>query len=169
MDTEFFLAIDAWLIAPFRWADSAQVGFLLGTAILAIECVIAGRLSLYCVNRAQGRMGHNYEQEAARRQSLSINALAEKNKTAYLAQNQLAQEAYGKSLAQAVGRLGASLWPAAMALAWMSMRFHDAPFPLPEWLSLGLTGVSYTFIFILFYIAARIALRYLERWTRLIP
>lgn len=169
MDTEFFLAIDAWLIAPFRWTDSALVGFLLGTAILAIECVIAGRFSLYCVNRAQGSMGHNYEQEAARRQGLSIRALTEKNKTAYLAQNQLAQEAYGKSLALAVGRLGASLWPAAMALAWMSMRFHDAPFPMPEWLPLGQMGVSYVFIFILFYIAARIAIGHLERWTRLIP
>jgi hypothetical protein len=118
---------------------------------------------------AHSRMAQNYEQEAVRRQNLSLQALAEKNKTAYLAQNQLAQEAYGKSLAMTVGRAGASLWPAVLALAWMKMRFHDAPFPLPEWLPLGLTGVSYTFIFILFYIAARIAIGHLERRTRLIP
>jgi hypothetical protein len=166
MIADFFFAIDAWLIAPFRWTDSAQAGFLMGTAILAVECVFAGRLSLYCVNLAHSHMGQDYEQEAVQRQNLSLQALAEKNKTAYLAQNQLAQEAYGKSLAMTVGRAGASLWPAVMALAWMKMRFHDAPFPLPGWLPLGQTGVPYTFIFILFYIVARIALGHLERWVK---
>jgi hypothetical protein len=166
MITQVFLSIDGWLIAPYRWTDSAQVGFLLGTLILAIECALLGRICLFLMNWAQGRMGQKYEQEAARRQDLSLQALAEKNKTAYLVQNQLAQEAYGKSMSFAVGRAGASLWPAAIALAWMRMRFHDTPFPMPAWLPLGQRGVSYVFIFILFYILTRIAFWRLERWGK---
>jgi hypothetical protein len=166
MTAEIIFAIDAFLIAPFRWTDSAEAGFLLGTAILAVECVLAGRLSLYLIHWAHSRIGLNYEQEAARRQDLSLQALAEKNKAAYLAQNQMAQEAYGKSLAMAVGRLSASLWPVFMALAWMNIRFRDAPFPLPEWMPLGQLGVSCVFIFILFYIFARIGFGRLERWGR---
>jgi hypothetical protein len=166
MAAEIIFAIDAFLIAPFRWTDSAEAGFLLGTAILAIECVLLGRLSLFCVDWVQGRTGQKYEEEAARRQDLSLQALAEKNKAAYLAQNQMAQEAYGKSLAMAVGRLSASLWPVFMALAWMNIRFRDAPFPLPGWLPVGQSGVSCGFIFILFYIFARMGFGRLERWGR---
>jgi hypothetical protein len=166
MFAELFFAVDAWMIAPFRWANSAQVGFLLGTFILAVQCVLLGKLCLYCINWVHKRMGHNYEQEAARRHDLSMQALAEKNKTAYLAQNQLAQEAYGKSMSLAIGRTSASLWPAVMALAWMSIRFQHTPFPLPEWLPLGKAGVSYAFIFILVYIGARIAFGRLEAWGK---
>jgi hypothetical protein len=166
MVAKFFFTIDALLIAPFRWADSAEAGFLLGTAVLSIECVFAGRLSLFLIQWVNRRIARKYEQEAARRQDLSLQALTEKNKAVYLAQNQMAQEAYGKSLAMAVGRMGASLWPVFMALAWMNMRFSDAPFPLPKWLPLGETGVSYIFIFVLFYIFARIGFGRMERLGR---
>jgi hypothetical protein len=166
MPDELFFAMDAWLIAPFRWTDSAEAGFMLGAAILAVECVFAGRLSLFLIQWANSRIGRNYEQESAHRQGLSFQALAENNKPAYLAQNQMAQEAYGKSLALAVGRLSASLWPVFMALAWLNLRFRDAPFPLPDWLPLAQTGISCIFIFMLFYILARFAFGRLEGWSR---
>jgi hypothetical protein len=166
MAAELFFVIDAWLIAPFRWTGSASLGFLIGTAILAIECVLLGRVSLFCVDRAHSRIGQKYDKEAARHQDLSLKALAENNKAAYLAQNQMAQEAYGKSMSLAVGRLCASLWPVFIALSWMRMRFHDIPFPLPKWLSLGEKSVPYVLIFLILYIAARIAFGRLERWRK---
>ena len=154
---EIFFAMDTWLIAPFRWITPAPAGFMLGTAILALECVLAGKLCLALMNLVQRRLRRVYDEEVIRRQDLSMQALAVKNKNAYLAQNHLAQEAYGKSMSLAMGRAGASLWPAVMALAWMKGRFYEAPFPLPSWLPGQPKTVSYGLMFFLFYILTHAA------------
>jgi hypothetical protein len=100
------------------------------------------------MNRVQDRLRKKYDDETKRRQDLSMQALAAKNKEAYLAQNTIAQEAYGHSMSLAMGRMGAAHWPAVMALAWMKTRFEDAPFPLP----MGDLTVSYAWLFLLVYI-----------------
>lgn len=123
--------LDGWLIAPFRWPQSARLGFLLGIALLALQCVLAGQLCLALLNRAQARLRLKYDQEAAKHQDLSFQALKLQDKAAYLVQNQMAQQAYGHSMALTVGRGAAYIWPLPMGLAWLGLRFRDAGLPLP--------------------------------------
>ncbi len=123
-------ACDLLLIAPFRWPDSPEAGFLLGTAVLALVSALVGRASLWSVAFSQRAKRLENDQEVASRQALSFQALAAKDKTAYLAQNELAKDAYGFSMALAAGRGAALLWPGAAALTWLSWRFSDTPLPL---------------------------------------
>ena len=156
---DVFFTIDTWLITPFRWIGSAQTGFLLGTAVLAVQSVLVGKLCLYAMSQIQHRLRHAYDHEIIHHQDMSMQALAAKDKTAYLAENHLAQDAYGKSMSLAMGRMGASLWPAVMALAWMKVRFQDAPFPLPDWVPGRQISISYATVFILIYMMVHFTFR----------
>jgi hypothetical protein len=154
--SNLFFALDAWFIAPFRWISPAQTGFIVGTIVLAVQSFVAGRLCLLILNKAQGRLRNQYDVELNERQQLSFQAISTQNKTAYLAQNDLAQVAYGRSMSLAMGRLCASLWPAVMSLAWMKSRFSDAPLPLALPFTDKSVNVSYIVVFILFYLGIRI-------------
>ena len=156
---EFQQALDAWFIGPYRWVEPASAGFLLGTLVLVIQSLALGKLCLAVLERVQSRVRHQVETEVADRQKLSLQALSLQDKTAYLAQNDLAQEAYGRSMALSVGRFCASFWPAVMALAWMKSRFGEAPFPLPLNVSGEPLTVSYVVVFILLYVALSLTWR----------
>lgn len=160
--SDLYFALDAWFIAPFRWIAPAQAGFLFGTFIVAIQSLLVGRLCLLALSKVQRRLRDRYDVEVTERQQLSFQAIAAQNKTAYLALNDLAQEAYGRSMSLAMGRLCASLWPAVMALAWMKSRFSDAPFPIPLPFSVEPLTLSYAVIFIFFYMCIRIVFNRME-------
>jgi len=160
--SDFFLILDTWLITPFRWLTPAWAGFLFGTFVLALQSLLLGRFSLFILEKAQHRLHYQYEEETTRRQQLALAAIAAHDKKAYLAQNDLAQKAYGKSMALAVGRFSASLWPAVMALSWMGSRFSHAPFPLPLTLGGKPVAVSYALIFILFFTVILLFLKYVK-------
>jgi hypothetical protein len=64
----------------------------------------------------------------------------------------MANDAFGKSYFLQLALAGASLWPAALALAWMNTRFAEVEFPF-AWTSFH---VGYVTPFILLYIVARI-------------
>lgn len=160
--SDFFLILDTWLIAPFRWITPAWAGFLFGTFVLALQSLFIGRLSLFILEKVQRRMQYQYEEETTRRQRLALVAIAAHDKKAYLAQNNLAEEAYGKSMALSVGRFCASLWPAVMALSWMGSRFSHSPFPLQLTLEGEPISVPCAYIFILFFIVARLLLARLK-------
>jgi hypothetical protein len=159
---DFFLILDTWLIAPFRWLTPAWAGFLFGTFVLALQSLFLGQLSLYILEIIQRRLQYQYEEETTRRQRLALIAIAARDKKAYLAQNDLAQQAYGKSMALSVGRFCASLWPAVMALSWMGSRFSHAPFPLPLTLEGEPVSIPCAFIFVLFFTTARLLLSRLK-------
>jgi len=160
--SNLFFTLDAWFIAPFRWVAPAHMGFLVGTFVLALQSLLVGHLCLLLLNKVQRRLRDKYDVEVDQRQRLSLQAIAAQNKTAYLAQNDLAQEAYGRSMSLAMGRICASLWSAVMALAWMKSRFSDAPFPIPLWFSDKPINLSYAVVFIFFYICIRIIFNRME-------
>ncbi len=155
MITQLFLALDNWLILPFRWFDSAELGLMFGILMLALQSVILGHAFMALMSTSQRAVRVKHETEAAKRSALAIQALQYQDKNAYLAQNTLAKDAYGHSMALAVGRVTASLCPAVGALAWLDLRFGgvplDLPFPIP-----GLGGtVLYPFYFIPAYFLMR--------------
>ena len=160
---EFQLALDAWLIAPYRWVAPASAGFLFGTLVLVIQSFVLGKLCLAILEKVQSRIRHQIETEVTDRQSLSLQAISVRDKTAYLAQNDLAQKAYGRSMGLSLGRICASFWPAVMALAWMMSRFSDAPLPLPLTRSGEPLTVSYALVFILLYIAVWVVIRTIKK------
>lgn len=160
---EFQMALDAWLIAPYRWVSPASAGFLFGTLVLVIQSLVLGRLCLAGLEKVQRRLRQTIETEVADRQSLSLKAISVQDKTAYLAQNDLAQEAYGRSMGLSLGRICASFWPAVMALAWMKSRFSDAPLPFPVTRSGEPLTVSYALVFILLYLAVWMVIRTIKR------
>jgi len=165
MEWPFFLVLDAWLIAPFRWLQWSQASFVLGTFLLAVYCVAVGQICLWGINVIQRRRREKYDAETQKRTELAMQALMAKDKEAYLAQNTLAKDAYGNSMSLAVGRMTASLWPALLALAWMDLRFRDVPLELPVSLPLIGATVYYPFYFVLIYIFVRLGFARLKRIT----
>lgn len=155
LDQAFFV-LDSLLIAPFRWPASPLVGFFLGSLVLALHSVLVGRLCLIGMLKVQRPLRIKHEAEAAKRSDLALAALQVQDKGAYLAQNTLAKDAYGHSMALAVGLMTASLWPAVAALAWMDLRFRDVPLELPFALPGVGSTVYYPFFFIPLYMLLRL-------------
>jgi hypothetical protein len=125
-----FQAVDAFLIVPFRVLPNPEAGFYFGILVLAVGSAVLGWGSKAVVSYANRSRRSSEDGEARRRSELSFQALQMNDKDAYLAQNELAQEHYGNSLALAAGRGAALLWPGIIALAWLTIRFEgvSAPF-----------------------------------------
>lgn len=167
MLNEAFLVLDFWLIAPFRWPASSLAGFFLGSVFLAVQSIAVGHLCLLGMLRLQRPLRVKYDEEAAKRSDLAVAALQVQDKTAYLAQNTLAKDAYGRSMSLAVGRMTATLWPAVAALAWMDLRFRGVPLELPVNLPGVGSTVYYPFFFIPLYITLRLGWGWGWRTVRL--
>jgi len=152
----FLLFLDPWLIAPFRWPEGSMTGYLLGVAILGLQCVLIGDFSATLVafinRRYLGTIGEKME----RNRKLSETALMMGDKASYRAVNRQALDAFGHSFSLGAAIFCVSIWPLPFALAWLHLRFNEAPLELP--LSLPLLGQSVHYFpsFLLTYIAVRI-------------
>lgn len=131
-----FQAVDSFLIIPFRVFQNPEAGFYFGITVLALGSALIGWGSKALVAYANRVRRKSEDGEAQRRSELSFQALKMQDKEAYLAQNHLAQEHYGNSLALSAGRGAALLWPGIIALAWLSIRFEGVPAPY-LWASAG--------------------------------
>ena len=140
--------VDAFLIAPYRWPDIPDVGWWLGTTLLAAWCTILGKITLILAYRVNHSHVKEIEREMVDRHNQSVNALKAGNKPAYKAINRLANEAYGKTFFFQVAMACSSLWPVPFALGWMQARFSGVDFLLP----FTEETVSYPFVFIPLYI-----------------
>ena len=147
-----FQSVDAVLITPFRVFANPEAAFYFGIVVLACGSAALGQACKALVAFANRTRRTREDGEATRRSELSFQALRMQDKEAYLAQNHLAQEHYGNSLALSAGRGAALLWPGIVALAWLSIRFEGVPAPF-LWASAGPVTV-----FIPPYIAALWAL-----------
>ncbi|MGD8959265.1 MAG: hypothetical protein PVI27_05410 [Desulfobacteraceae bacterium] len=154
--TRFLIALDPWLIAPFRWPDTPMAGYLLGIAILGLQCVVIGDLSATLVafinRRYLGTIGEKME----RNRRLSEMALMMGDKASYRAVNRQALDAFGHSFSMGAAIFCVSIWPLPFALAWLHLRFNQAPLELPISLPLLGSSVHYFPSFLLTYIAVRI-------------
>jgi len=156
MINQIFIVLDNWLIAPFRWIDSPELGLMLGILVLALQSVILGHVCMALMSKSQYAVRLKHETEAARRSALAIEALELQDKNAYLAQNTLAKDAYGHSMALAVGRVTASLCPAVGALAWLDLRFRGLPLALP----FPIPGLGETVLYPFYFIPAYFLMRF---------
>ena len=149
----FLAKIDPVLISPYRWFENPLLGWWVGTFILALWASLLGELTLavaYRMNRKH--IAHNWNQTLY----YHLQSLKAKNagdEKAYKGINRLANEEFGKSFFLFMAMGMASLWPAFFAAAWLSRRFGDILFALPNWTG----GLELNFIapFIVLYIAAR--------------
>jgi hypothetical protein len=160
MITQLFAALDAWLIAPFRWFETPEAGFFVGIMALALQSVALGHVCMAVMGRMQRAIVFKHQSEADRRSELAMQALHAQDKTAYLAQNRLAKDAYGHAMALGVGRITASLCPAVGALAWLDLRFRAVPLDLP----FAIPGLGQTVLYPFYFIPLYILTRYL--WGR---
>ncbi|TKB05747.1 hypothetical protein [Desulforhopalus sp. IMCC35007] len=153
--TSALLFLDPWLIAPFRWLPSATAGYLLGIVLLAIYCILLGDLSASLVTlinkkyirKIQAKMDHNHE--------LSESALKVGDKESFKAINKQGLDAFGHSFSLGAAIFCVSIWPMPFALAWLSLRFVDAPLELPFHMPFLGNTVEYFPSFLLLYIATR--------------
>jgi hypothetical protein len=153
------LALDPYLIWCYRLPGNAYVGFLLGTFVLVLICLIVGDLTFSLATRLLGKHLDRTATEAGKYQDLSIDAAKAGDKAAFKAANKLANDAFGRSFFSLMALSMARLWPAPFALAWMQYRFFEVEFPLPgtNW-SLGYLGV-----FIIIYVAAYFLFKQVQR------
>jgi len=154
---DFLLALDPLLIWAFRIFDEPWIGFLLGSFILNLMCVIAGDVTSLLARRLNRKVYGNYHDEMVRNHNLSVSALRHSNKDAYKAVNKQANEAFGKYFFSQAGAFTLSIWPLPFAMAWMEIRFGGLPLNLPFAVPGVGETVFYPFFFIPIYIAVRIS------------
>jgi len=152
----YLIAIDPWLIAPYRWLEPALAGYLLGTTLLALQCVIVGDLSALVVIAFNSRYLRKIQNEMDHHHDLSEKALRLGDKESYKAVNKQALDAFGHSFSLGAAIFCVSIWPMPFALAWLHMRFAEAPLELPFNLPMIGQVVPYFPSFLLIYIVVRI-------------
>lgn len=151
----FLLFFDPWLIAPFRWLPSPTAGYVLGVIVLALYCIILGDLSATVVTYFNTKYIKKIQGEMDRHHNLSEKALMLGDKESYKAVNSQALDAFGHSFSLGAAIFCVSIWPMPFALAWLSLRFADAPLELPFNLPFLGNTVEYFPSFLLLYIATR--------------
>jgi hypothetical protein len=157
----FYLALDPYLIWSYRLTGHAGMNLVIGTLVLALIALLIGEVTAFLAFWFTRKGIDRYAEEAAKYQTLSMDALKAGNKEAYTAANTLANDAFGRSFFQQLTLSAAFLWPVFFALAWMQYRFLHIEFPIPgtKW-SLGFMGP-----FIIIYVAAYLILKRLP-WFR---
>jgi len=176
MFRDFLVALDPCIIWAFRLAAEPWAGFLAGSFVLNLGCVLLGDVTSILARRLNRKVYGAYHNDMVRHHNLTVKALQNSNKEAYKAVNKQANEAFGKYFFSQAGAFTLSIWPLPFALAWMELRFGgislELPFAIP---GLG-KGVFYPFFFIPIYIAVRITYgklmcrfpfyRRIQAWTR---
>ena len=134
--------MDQLFMPVYRWPAEPILGFYLGTAVLALICVVVGEFSLSVAFLLDHKRIQAMTGEVVRMHNLSIQALQAGDGESYRACNKLANEAFGKMFFRQVALSMSSLWPLPFALAWLQYRFFNVEFPLPLLeFSLGYIGV----------------------------
>ena len=150
--TQTYQLLDALLIAPYRWPGNAVAGFYLGTALLALWCVVLGEVSMALAYRFNRRHYTEQTREMVRMHNLSVQAIRARDKASYKASNRFANEWFGRAFFARAALFAVSLWPAPFALGWLAVRFSGVdvhPLPFTDW------RAGYGFVFILVYIVVR--------------
>lgn len=151
--------LDPYLIELYRISGYAMLDFLVGTFLLALITVVIGELTLSLALRINRRHIESMEDELSEQHKLSMVALEVKDKQAYKACNDQANDAFGRYFFNMIAYSAACLWPAPFALAWLQSRFFGVNFDLAYPISLVWSSTNYFSIFILLYILARIVFK----------
>ncbi|MBU1566608.1 MAG: hypothetical protein KJ630_13395 [Proteobacteria bacterium] len=153
----FLLLLDPWFIAPFRWLPSETAGYLLGAAIIALQCIIIGDLSATLVAYLNRGYLRKIQEKMDRNHRLSEQALMQGDKESYKAVNRQGLDAFGYQFSMGAAIFCVSIWPMPFSLAWMNMRFAEAPLEMSIKLPFIGQSVHYFASFLLLYIAVRMS------------
>lgn len=151
------LALDPFLIIPYRWLGDPVWGWWLGTWVLVLLCISLGEMTLRLGKYLNRASLAELQGQSQRMQEDSLQALRQGDKPAYKAMNKLANEAFGRGFFLQAAMGMASLWPAFLAAGWLGARFQGLVIPLPG-LDLGLSWLP---AFVSLYLLNRLA------WWRL--
>jgi hypothetical protein len=149
------LFLDPWFIAPFRWLPSSTAGYLLGIAIIALQCILLGDLSATLVTYLNRGYLKKIQDKMDRNHNLSEQALMQGDKESYKAVNRQGLDAFGYQFSMGAAIFCVSIWPMPFTLAWLHLRFAEAPLELAVKLPLLGQSVHYFASFLLMYIAVR--------------
>lgn len=150
--TDFNYLVDSVLITFFRLSQVPIAGYLIGTALLCLICVVIGHFTLSVAFRFNRRFIDRDNSRLVKMHNLSVQALIAKDKNAYKSCNHEANDAFGKVFFSQIALSISSLWPVPFALGWMQTRFLDVAFSLPVSIPLIGDSVGFTFSFIPMYI-----------------
>ena len=150
--TYLYAEMDKLLMPFYRFPDNALAGYFLGTFVLSVICVTAGRYSIALAYRFNKETIKRDNYETGHFHDLSISALKAGDKEAYKACNSIANDAYGKSFFQQIALSASYLWPLFIALGWMQYRFAGVEFSMP----LISSSSGYATTFLSCYIITRI-------------
>lgn len=163
--TPLLLQVDPWLIAPYRWPAASTAGYLLGTLILICQCLLLGDLAATGVGYFNRRHIRRLQGEMESHHKLSEEALRRGDKASFKAVNRQALDAFGYSFSFGAALFSVSIWPLPFALAWLQLRFADAPLELPWHLPFLGQQIPYLSSFVLLYIVCRIGYgKLMRRW-----
>ncbi len=155
----FYLWIDPFLIHSFRLADNPSTGFLTGTFVLAIICLLAGGTAKVLARHCNRSRIEVLEHSVVRMHGLSLGALGAGDDAAYRGANLCANETFGQLFFARTALFAASLWPVPLALGWLDLRFVGTGITIP---STGIEASTVT-VFISLYIALRVLAAVLSR------
>lgn len=151
----FYTVMDSFLMPFFRFPDSPLSGYYLGTFILSLICVAAGKCSTCLALRCNDKKISLDMKEMGHFQTLSIRALKAGDKNGFRACNSIAQDAFGRNFFSNVAIAASSLWPLFIALGWMQHHFERVAFnqivsiPWSEYI------FGYFTTFVICYVSAR--------------
>lgn len=132
---QFIIWLDPWFIFPYRLFLHPEFSFILGTAVLALQCVIVGLASMELGLRLHAKRLQKWQDKMQHYHVLSEQALCAGDKESYKAINRQGHHAFGHHFSLGGAIFMISIWPVPIALAWMSFRFKEIgptlPFPLP--------------------------------------
>ena len=151
-----FTLLDPWLIAPYRWVTPPEAGFFLGTALLALQCVLLGDAAMLGVMTLNRKRLNELQHEMDHHHHLSEKALQMGDKESYKAVNKQGLDAFGHSFSLGAAIFCVSIWPLPFALGWMQGRFSEASPRLPFHIPFVGDEPTYLFYFLLLYIIARV-------------
>ena len=160
-----FQKVDPFLVRLFNLVDDPVTGFLLGSLLLAMGCVVVGEVTLSLAIKWNRNHIEALKQEIRHNEALSIQAYEMGDQTSYRALNKAANDAWGRHFFTMAAYSAGVLWPVPFALAWMQVHFTHTLFSVAFPLSLVFGDtVGFAFVFIPIYILARILFKYIHPW-----
>lgn len=164
MDTlqGLYEVLDPVLIWVFRLPPDPLAGFVTGLFWVSLLSTIVGELTMFGAWWVNRKHFARISGDMVSQHNLSLKALGAKDKASWKACNAQANEAFGKSFFSGIALFAASLWPAFLAMGWMSFRFQGVRFDAP------LAGeVGAIFFFVPAYVITRILFHRSKRFLPL--
>lgn len=152
----FYIYLDALLIAPYRITEIPIIGFYVGTFVLCMWCIVVGEITFRTAARANRKHLNKIRSQAVKMHNLSIKAIAAKDKESYRSCNSEANDAFNKYFFNMITQSAALLWPVPFALAWMGTRFSGVTFELPFSLPIIGDTLGFAVVPVNMYILCRI-------------